>query len=156
MDGKELKERKRSDYAHFLTYRTRWSDNDQYSHMNNAIYYHLFDSIINSYLISHCGLSPQSSQHIGLVVTSFCNFYAPVSFPAVLELGLRVNKLGSSSVSYEVGVFEDGGEQVSAVGGYTHVFVETGSRKSAKMGKEMRSGLEKLLVKVEEGSKSKL
>lgn len=132
------------------------SDNDQYSHMNNAIYYHLFDSIINSYLILHCGLSPQSSHHIGLVVTSFCNFYAPVSFPVVLELGLRVNKLGNSSVSYEVGVFEDGGEQVSAVGGYTHVFVESESRISVKMGKEMRNGLEKLLVKAEDGSKSKL
>lgn len=140
---------------YLLMYLTR-SDNDQYSHMNNAIYYHLFDSIINSYLISHCGLSPQSSPLIGLVVTSFCNFYAPVSFPAVLDLGLRVNKLGNTSVSYEVGVFEDGDEQVSAVGGYTHVFVQNESRKPEKMGKEMRTGLQKLLVRAEDVSKTKL
>lgn len=122
------------------------SDNDQYSHINNSIYYHLFDSIINSYLISHCSLSPQSSPLIGLVVTSFCNFYSPLSFPAVVELGLRVNKLGNTSVSYEVGVFEEGGEEVSAVGGYTHVFVENGSRKSAKIGEDARRGLQMLIV----------
>ncbi|KAG9226784.1 hypothetical protein CCMSSC00406_0009702 [Pleurotus cornucopiae] len=68
----ELKKRTRTDYPYFLEYRTRWSDNDQYSHMNNSIYYHLFDSIVNTYLVEHCGLDPTNSPQIGLVVSSFC------------------------------------------------------------------------------------
>src|SRR5258708_5870819 len=88
-----LKNRARADYVYFLTYRTRWcassfsiqtthynlclsrSDNDQYSHMNNSIYYHLFDSIINTYLIHACSINPKhrtSSSRIGLVVESHC------------------------------------------------------------------------------------
>lgn len=112
--------------------------------MNNAIYYHLYDSIVNDYLAKHCGVQAASSPVIGLVVTSFSDFYRPVGYPQVLELGLRVSKLGNSSVTYEVGVFEEGVESVAAVGGYTHVFVGSGSRKAENMSKEIRDGLEKL------------
>ncbi|KAI0923108.1 hypothetical protein AcV5_009925 [Taiwanofungus camphoratus] len=123
--AESLKTRRRSDYVYFLSYRTRWSDNDQYSHINNSVYYHLFDSIVNTYLISYCKLSPTTSKSIGLVVSSFCHFFSSLSFPSVLDLGLRVNKLGTSSVGYEVGVFEEGQDVPSAVGGYTHVFTDS-------------------------------
>ncbi|KAK7678001.1 hypothetical protein QCA50_018941 [Cerrena zonata] len=139
-----LKERRRTDYGFFLPYQTRWSDNDQYAHINNSIYYHFFDSIINTYLIQHCGLTPPSSPLIGLVVSSFCQYFSPISFPVVLDLGLKVTTLGKSSVTYEVGVFEEGKDVPSAVGGYTHVFVENESRKSVKMDDTLRKGLEKL------------
>lgn len=161
-----LKARRRSEYPYFLSYRTRWSvhrrpcseaaatnqlrrfvnrsDNDQYAHVNNSIYYHLFDSVVNTYLIEHCGLSPTHSKQIGLVVSSWCNFFSPVSFPVVLDLGLRVSKLGSTSVAYEVAVFEEGHDVPSAVGGYTHVFVHSVSRKSAPMDQRVRSGLSEL------------
>src|SRR5882762_4667925 len=96
------------------------SDNDQYSHINNSVYYHLFDSIVNTYLIEHCNLSPQTSPLIGLVVSSFCQFFAPLSFPQALDLGLRINHLGKSSVSYEIAVFEVNKDEPAVVGGYTH------------------------------------
>jgi acyl-CoA thioester hydrolase len=114
--------------------------------MNNAIYYQLYDSIVNDYLARHCGVRATSSPVIGLVVTSFSDFYRPVGYPQVLELGLRASKLGRSSVTYEIGVFEEGVESSAAVGGYTHVFVESGSRKTGSMSKEIREGLEKLVV----------
>ncbi|KAJ7475693.1 thioesterase [Mycena latifolia] len=140
-----LKYRRRKDYSYFLSYRTRWSDNDQYSHINNAVYYHFFDSIVNSYLIENCGLNPETSPLIGLVISSFCEFFAPLSFPQVLDLGLRVAKLGTSSVTYEVGVFAEGQDAPAAVGGYTHVFVGRTDRKSAPMAGAMREGLTKLV-----------
>ena len=113
-------------------FRVRHHEMDALGHVNNAVYYHFFDSIVNTYLITHCGLAPTASPLIGLVVTSFCHFFAPLSFPTVLELGLRVDSLGTSSVAYEIAVFEEGEEAPSAVGGYTHVFVESTSRKSAR------------------------
>ncbi|KDQ49268.1 hypothetical protein JAAARDRAFT_42995 [Jaapia argillacea MUCL 33604] len=149
MSSTDPKSRTRSDYSYFLDYRTRWSDNDQYSHLNNSIYYHLFDSIINVYLIDHCGQVPHSSPLIGLVISSHCHFFQPLSYPQVLDLGLRVNKLGSSSVAYEVGVFEQGKITPAAVGGYTHVFVDSQSRKSTQMGEEIRKGLQRLLIQPE-------
>ncbi|KAM5539795.1 hypothetical protein V8D89_006608 [Ganoderma adspersum] len=141
---KSLRARARSDYPFFLSYRTRWIDNDQYSHINNSVYYHLFDSIVNTYLIQQAHLSPTSSPLIGLVVSSFSHFFSPLSFPAVLDLGLRVSKLGSSSVTYEVAVFQEHTDTPSVVGGYTHVFVERDSRKSSTITSETRSALERL------------
>ena len=120
------------------------SDNDQYAHVNNSIYYHFFDSAVNTYLIRHCGLKPPTSLLIGLVVHSYCHFFSPVSFPVVLDLGLRVAKLGNSSVTYEIGVFEEGKDIPNAVGGYTHVFVDNATRKSTAMDSTTRSGLQKL------------
>ncbi|PVI04234.1 Thioesterase/thiol ester dehydrase-isomerase [Periconia macrospinosa] len=129
-----LKKRTRNDYKFHLEYRTRWSDNDMYHHMNNSVYYYLFDSIVNTYLIQQCSLDPPTSSQIGLVVHSHCNYFAPVEFPAIVDLALRVNKLGKSSVTYEIGVFRRGEEQVKAVGEFVHVFVDRESRKPAKLG----------------------
>ncbi|KIY49430.1 Thioesterase/thiol ester dehydrase-isomerase [Fistulina hepatica ATCC 64428] len=158
-DVRQLKSRRKSHYSFFLEYRTRWSDNDQYAHMNNAVYYHLFDSIINTYLIEVCGMKNSGDSSVGLVVSSYCNFFTPLSFPQVLILGLRVNTLGRSSVTYEVGIFPERStidgrnatfsssddDVVAAVGGYTHVFVDNSSRKSIRIPQEIYDGLHKLL-----------
>ncbi|KAJ7227039.1 thioesterase [Mycena pura] len=151
----QLKGRRRRDYTYYLSYRTRWSDNDQYSHVNNAVYYLWFDSIVNTYLMEHCSLKPAASPLIGLVISSYCEFFAPLSFPQVVDLGLRVNKLGTSSVAYEVGVFA-GQDEASAVGGYTHVFVERAERKSSPMETATREGLTKLLRNSSPPAASKL
>ena len=106
-----------------------------------------FDSIINAYLMEHCGLHPATSKQIGLVVHSGCDFFGSVAFPMVVDLALRINKLGKSSVTYEVGVFEHGKEDVRAVGGFTHVFVDRDKNRPAAngMSSEIRRGLEKIL-----------
>lgn len=119
-----------------------------YDHMNNSVYSFLFDSIINAYLIEHCGLSPSSGPHLGLVVHSYCDYFGTVAFPSVVDLGLRVTKLGKTSVMYEVGVFERGDEKVRAVGGYVHVFVERDGMRPAKKGlsEKMKAGLERIQV----------
>lgn len=132
------------------------SDNDMYGHLNNSIYAFLFDSIINTYLISHCGLDPSQKKsdtkhnQIGLVVSSYCDYFASVGFPDVLDLGLRAVKLGSSSVTYEVGVFKKGEEAVKVVGGFTHVFVERETMRpragGGGMHDQIRQGLDKLFV----------
>jgi acyl-CoA thioester hydrolase len=117
--------------------------------MNNSVYSFLIDSIINAYLIENCAMNPQSSQQVGLVVNTYCDFFGSVAYPSVLDLGLRAVTMGKSSVKYEVGVFEQGMEDVKAVGGSVHVFVERDSRRPAKDGMEteMRKGLTKLLGK---------
>ncbi|KAF2735790.1 Thioesterase/thiol ester dehydrase-isomerase [Polyplosphaeria fusca] len=143
-----LKTRRRSDYKFELEYRTRWSDNDMYSHLNNSVYYFLFDSIVNTYLIRHCALDPPTSPHIGLVVHSHCDYLAPIGFPAVVDLALRVNKLGKSSVTYEIAVFERGHDDARAVGEFVHVFVDRNSRKPGLQGMadNLKDGLNKLMV----------
>ncbi|CAL8574523.1 hypothetical protein XPA_000480 [Xanthoria parietina] len=133
-NNNNLKSRRRSDYPYQLDYRTRWSDNDMYHHVNNSIYNFLFDSIINTYLITHCSLHPPTSPQIFLAVSTACTYFAPISFPAVIDLGLRVMKLGTASVTYEVGVFERGAEDVRAVGNFVHVFVERGGGKTVRGG----------------------
>ncbi|KAI5458895.1 HotDog domain-containing protein [Mariannaea sp. PMI_226] len=144
----ELKARRREDYLFHLDYRTRWNDNDMYDHMNNSIYNFLFDSIVNSYLITHCDLHPPSSSQYGLVVHTHTNYFASIAFPAIADLALRVNKLGRSSVTYEVALFERGIDEVKAVGEFVHVFVdrETGKPAKSGMGEVLRRGLEKLVV----------
>ncbi|KAF2453246.1 HotDog domain-containing protein [Lineolata rhizophorae] len=146
MASTKLRSRRRADYRFSLEYRTRWSDNDMYDHMNNSVYYYLFDSIVNTYLVQRCGLDPPSSNQIGLVVHSHCDYIAPISFPSVVNVALRVNKIGKSSVTYEIGVFERGDDAVKAVGSFVHVFVERESRKPARrgMGDTLREGLERI------------
>lgn len=107
-----------------------------------------FDSVVNSYLIERCSFDPSASSHIGLVVHSACEYMAPVGFPALLELGLRVNRLGRSSVTYEIGLFEKGDECVKAIGSFVHVFVDRRHRKSTAeaMDEGLGKGLAAILV----------
>lgn len=140
-----------------MEYQTRWNDNDQYAHLNNSVYNLLFDTIINKYLIEKCDLRPSDTgpsalaQPIALVIESHATFLRPLSFPSRIVLGMRVLKLGKSSVTYEVGVFgplkegsrsredpvdtlaeqlED--QRPAVVGGFTHVFVERDTRRPIK------------------------
>ncbi|OTB06934.1 hypothetical protein M426DRAFT_54186 [Hypoxylon sp. CI-4A] len=152
---KNLKSRSRKDYPFLLEYRTRWSDNDMYDHMNNSVYNFLFDSVINSYLIDHCGLHPPTSAQHPLMAQTHCAYFSPISYPKVAELCLRVNKLGKSSVVYEIALFEKNVEQVKAAGEFVHVFVDRATQRpnANGMNTQLRQGLEKLLV---QSSPSKL
>ncbi|KAL2115565.1 hypothetical protein VTJ04DRAFT_9820 [Mycothermus thermophilus] len=145
---KELKQRTRADYPYIREYRTRWADNDMYNHMNNSIYNFLYDSVINTYLIEECGLRPASSPQYGMVVHSHNDYFSSISFPACAELALRVNKIGQSSVTYEIALFEKGQPTVKSVGEFVQVFVDrdTGRPNPKGMSDEMRRGLERLLV----------
>lgn len=144
----QLQIRQISAHCFKLTCRHCRSDNDQYGHINNSLYQHYFDTIINAYLIERCGLVPQTSPTIGLAVATSCQYFRPLSFPQRLFLGLRVNKLGTKSVTYEIGVFEAGDHLAgpAAIGSFTHVFVDRKSRKATSMTPEIRTGLARLLV----------
>ncbi|ORY69027.1 HotDog domain-containing protein [Pseudomassariella vexata] len=143
----QLKNRTRSNYGFILEYRTRWSDNDMYGHMNNSIYNFMIDSVVNAYLIEFGGLSPPTSRQRGLVVHSHTDYFGSISYPAVAELGLRVNAVGKSSVRYEVGIFTRGVDEVKAVGEVVHVFVdsETGKPSAHGMDKSISDALRRIL-----------
>lgn len=117
-----------------------------YDHMNNSVYNFLFDSIVNDYLIKHCDLHPPTSAEHPMAAHLHTDFFASIAYPAVAELALRVNKLGKSSVTYEIACFERGVEQVRAVGEFVHVFIEraTGRPAKAGMSQRLRQGLEKI------------
>ncbi|KAK5661706.1 hypothetical protein OQA88_9806 [Cercophora sp. LCS_1] len=133
------------------------SDNDMYDHMNNSVYNFLYDSVVNTYLIEHCGLSPPTSAQYGLVVHSHNDYFASIAFPAVAELALRVNKIGKSSVTFEVALFEKGVDGVKSVGEFTHVYVDrkTGRPSAAGMNPKLRQGLEELLMNTGRGNMHK-
>ncbi|MEP6861839.1 MAG: thioesterase family protein [Deltaproteobacteria bacterium] len=124
---------------------TRWADNDVYGHVNNVTYYAYFDSIINLYLIREGGLDIHGDV-IGLIVASSCQFHASLAYPDELVGGLRVTKLGTSSVTYEVTIAKAGAEQVAATASLTHVFVDRSTRRPTPIPERIRAALAKLVV----------
>jgi len=137
----------RADFPHTLPIQTRWNDNDVYGHVNNVVYYAYFDTVINRWLIDEGGLAPATSDAIGLCVESQCRYLAPAAYPDDLVAGLRVAKIGRSSVRYEIGIFRApaNGELV-ALGHFVHVFVDRAGRRPAPIPDRIRRALERLLV----------
>ena len=123
-------------------------DNDIYGHINNAVYYAYIDSIINGYLINQDLLEPLKSNIIGLVAESHCQFCRPARYPISMDGGLRVEKIGNSSVRYEVGMFAEDKDEPIAVGGYTHVFVERVGGRSTPIPQKLREEFRKLIKKM--------
>ena len=108
---------------------TRWMDNDAYGHINNVVYYSLFDSAVNGVLIEAGALDLARSDGIGLVVETHCNYFEPLAFPQPLEAGVAVARIGASSIRYEVGVFAAGAASTAARGHFIHVWVDRVSRR---------------------------
>ncbi len=136
----------RTAYRHFRAITTRWMDNDVYGHVNNVVYYSYFDTVVNQYLLEQGVLDIEHSTVIGLVVETQCNYFSPISFPDSVHAGLRVAKLGSSSVRYEVGLFRNDDPLASAQGHFVHVYVDRESRRPTALPETLRSALSRLLL----------
>ena len=131
----------RAAYAVFEPIETRWADNDVYGHINNVAYYGYFDTAVNRRLAAAGLLDILGGEMIGLVVETGCKYFAPAAFPEALEAGLRVAKLGTSSVRYELAIFKAGEETAIAQGHFTHVYVDRESRRPAPLPEAWRKVL---------------
>lgn len=136
--------RPRSDYRAWRKIPTRWADNDVYGHVNNVVYYGWFDTAVNAELVARGLLDVERGALIGLVVETRCRYFAPVAFPQVVEAGLRVARLGTSSVRYEVGIFAEGSDLAAAEGHFIHVYVDRETRRPVALPEDWRAVLEAL------------
>ncbi len=136
----------RSSYKVFRTIATRWSDNDSYGHMNNVVHYSMFDTAVNSFLIEYGALNIKDNAQVFLVVETGCRYHAEMTFPDMVTAGIRVSRLGSSSVRYEIGLFRNDEDVASAEGFFVHVNVDRISRRPTPFGDLARRILEPLIV----------
>ena len=142
----EQPQHRRADYRHFQPVTTRWHDNDIYGHVNNVVYYSYFDSAVNAYLIERGGLDIHEGEVVGFVVSSSCDYFASIAFPDALDVGMRVRKLGNSSVQYELAIFKQGEDEACAAGRFVHVFVDRASNRPTPIPEGLRAALQSLVV----------
>ena len=137
--------RPRSAYKAWRSIPTRWADNDAYGHVNNVVFYAWFDTAVNAWLIEVGLLDIERGDPIGLVVETRCAYFAPLSFPQPVEVGLAVERLGTSSVTYRLGIFAEGQDAAAAEGEFTHVYVDRVNRKPTALAEAWRAKLAALL-----------
>jgi acyl-CoA thioester hydrolase len=121
---------------------SRWSDNDVFGHLNNAVYYQLFDTAINGWLGEALGSDPTRLPVLGVVAESGCRYFREVGFPEPLSVGLAVTRLGSTSVTYQLGLFADSSVAAAAVGHWVHVYIDPETRRPTPIPTEIRGVLE--------------
>ena len=136
--------RPRAAYRAFRTIPTRWADNDVYGHVNNVVFYAWFDTAVNAHLIEQGALDPHGGGVSGLVVETGCRYARPVAFPETVEAGIRVGRLGTSSVRYEIGLFTAGAAEPAAEGFFIHVYVDRATRRPTPLPARLREVLEAL------------
>lgn len=136
----------RGDFPHFTTIPTRWMDNDIYGHVNNVTYYSYFDTAVNLHLIEAGGLDPHRDSAFGVVAETGCRFFSELKFPDIVEAGLRVERLGNSSVTYLIGLFRRGSDEIAAQGRFVHVWVDRTTRRPVPVPDSIRQALIPLVV----------
>ncbi|MFC6886712.1 MULTISPECIES: acyl-CoA thioesterase [Actinomadura] len=135
-----------SDYPHWETVPTRWQDNDVYGHVNNVVHYALMDTVINEWMIRTAGFDPLAGDAIAMCVESHCVYKAEVSFPDTIRMGMRVGKLGRSSVRWEIGMVRSSDGTLVAEGHFVHVFVGRGSRRPVEIADPIRAEMQRLVA----------
>src|SRR4051812_9693367 len=139
----------RSRYRIFRSITTRWMDNDVYGHLNNVVHYSLFDTAVSGWLLEQDLIHPHQGEQIGLVVETGCRYFAELAFPDLVTAGMRVAKLGTSSVRYEIGLFRNDDETAAAEGFFVHVYVDRATRRPQPLHQRLRQSLaQQLLVEV--------
>lgn len=146
MSNDPLSTLKKSDFPHLTTIQTRWMDNDAYQHVNNVVYYSFFDTAVNRFLIDQGVLDIHADRVVGLVVDTGCSYFSPISFPDTVHAGVRVAKLGNSSVRYELALFRNEEERPSAAGHFVHVYVDRESNRSVSIPDPVRAVLATIAV----------
>ncbi len=136
----------RAGYKDFRAIGTRWMDNDIYGHMNNVVYYSFFDTAVNVWLIEKGVLDINHGEQIGLAVETGCRYFSELAFPDVVTAGLRVGRLGTSSVRYEIGLFRNDSDMAAAEGFFTHVYVDRATRRPKPLSEVLRNALSALVV----------
>ncbi len=145
-ETKKMAPETRSAYPVLRPITTRWMDNDVYGHVNNVVYYSWFDTAVNAWLIEQGVLDIHGGETIGLVIETQCNYFASLSFPQTIEAGIRVGRLGNSSVRYEVGLFAQGEQNAAAQGHFVHVYVDRQTRRPVSLPGPLRTALQQLTV----------
>ena len=135
----------RADFVAFEEVHSRWNDNDVYGHINNAVYYSFFDTAVNRYLIEHNVLDIHHDQEIGFVVETQCQYFAPIVYPDLIHVGLKIVHLGKSSIRYEVAIFKNNEDIACALGCFVHVYVNRLSNKSTPIPQNVRTALQELV-----------
>lgn len=143
---KRAKPTTRSDYVAFRAIPTRWMDNDIYGHMNNVVHYSFFDTAVNGWLIENGMLDPRGGETIGLVVETGCRYLGEMMFPDIITAGIKVTRIGTSSVRYEVGLFRNDEDGASAEGFFIHVYVDAQTRRPAPLDVQRRRILQQILA----------
>jgi acyl-CoA thioester hydrolase len=136
---------RRQHYRYFQAIPTRWMDNDVYGHVNNAVYYSYLDTLVNQFLIDRGALDIVQSPVIGLVAETACQYFSPVAFPDRVHAGLRVGKLGRTSVRYEIGIFRNEETAAAAQGHFVHVYVDRITRRPTPLPQGLLVALKPLL-----------
>jgi acyl-CoA thioester hydrolase len=136
----------RAAFARFVPIATRWSDNDAYGHLNNVVYYSLFDTAVNAILIKAGLLDPNASPIVGVVVETNCRYFSSLSYPDLAEVGVAVEHLGGASVRYRLGVFKAGSPVAAAAGRFTHVYVDRQTNRPFPIPEGHRELMEKMMV----------
>jgi acyl-CoA thioester hydrolase len=136
----------RGDFPHFMAIPTRWMDNDVYGHVNNVTYYSYFDTAVNLHLIEAGGLDMHEDTAFGVVAETGCRFFSELKFPDMIDAGLRVTRLGNSSVTYEIGLFRRDSDELAALGRFVHVWVDRETRRPVPVPPKIRRALESLVA----------
>jgi acyl-CoA thioester hydrolase len=141
MSSTDLRAAARADWPHLVAIPTRWMDNDVYGHVNNVVYYSFFDTAVNQFLIERGVLDIHKGDVVGFVVDSGCSYFSSIAFPDVIHVGIRVAKLGNSSVRYELAIFRNDEQSPAAAGHFVHVYVERSSNRAVPIPAAVRTVL---------------
>ncbi|WP_328805802.1 acyl-CoA thioesterase [Sabulicella rubraurantiaca] len=124
---------RRLDFPVSVDITTRWADNDAYGHVNKVAYYAFFDTAVNQWLITQGILDIARSPLAGLVAETGCRYRRPLAYPQPVSVGMRVARLGISSVRYDDAVFSEGCDEAVAEGHFTHVYVDRATGRPARL-----------------------
>jgi acyl-CoA thioesterase FadM len=143
----------RADYVVWRRATTRWHDDDAYGHMNNATYYELFDTAVNAHLFEATGVNVRKLPAVGVVAETSCRYFREIGFPGPVDMGLVVDRVGTSSVVYRIGLFQGDGDEAAAEGRFVHVYVDNadgpGNRPVRPLPDEIRAVAQRLLKPAE-------
>ena len=136
-----LEPSRRTDHPVHRPAQVRWGDVDVYGHVNNVAYLSYFDTAVNGWYVEEGLLAP--GEPVFLVAETGAQFFAEIRFGQAVSCGIAVERLGRTSVTYDLALFRDDEAEACARGRYTHVLVDAETRRPVPIEGRHRAVLER-------------
>jgi acyl-CoA thioester hydrolase len=121
-------------------------DNDAFQHVNNVEYFSYFDTAVTYFELTEKVVDLYSGPMNCVVAEVQCRYHRSIAFPDRVAVGLRVVRIGGSSVRYEIGIFRNEEDDASAEGHFVHVFVARATQRPVPIPQASRAILQRISV----------
>lgn len=134
-------------YAFTTRQTLRWNEFDRFGHLNNVAYYNLCDTALGAFHgnIGESLVDVDGVQTQNVTVDGRCVYFASIFDEDAVDIGVSVARIGTTSMTYQLGLFGRDTTYPKAQAQFTEVLIDKHTLKPMALTPAISAALNRFL-----------